>query len=150
MRLTGGTPVLRMTKHFEHFEHTADVGIAAWGDSIAELYEALAEGLAEFICPRPTVSASQEREVAVQAEDAEALAVDFLSAVLNLIQTDRFMVAGVRITDADEHHIVATLTGESYDPVRHEIHTEVKAVTYHLLRVAQEVGRWTGRVVLDL
>jgi len=137
-------------KHFEHFEHTADVGIAAWGDSFGELYEALAEGLAEFICARPTVTASQERELTVQAEDAEALAVDFLSAVLNLIQVDRFMVARVRVTEAGEHHIEATLLGEPYNPARHEIHTEVKAVTYHLLRVAKEADRWTGRVVLDL
>jgi len=137
-------------KHCENFEHTADVGIAAWGDSIGELYEALAEGLAEFICHRPTVSATQEREISVQAEDAEALAVDFLSEVLNLIQTDRFMVAAVRVADADEHHVTATLLGEPYDPAQHEIHTEVKAVTYHLLKVAREAGRWTGRVVLDL
>jgi len=137
-------------KHFENFEHTADVGIAAWGDSIGELYEALAEGLAEFICPRPTVAATGEHAITVTAEDAEALAVDFLSAVLNVIQADRFMLARVRISNADEHHVAATLIGEPYDPRRHEIHTEVKAVTYHLLRVAREENRWTGRVVLDL
>jgi len=137
-------------KHHENFEHTADVGIAAWGDSVGELYEALAEGLAEFIYPRAAVAAERQREMTVRAEDAEALVVDFLSAVLNLIQTDRFMVARVRVADADEYHVAATLAGEPYDPRRHEIHTEVKAVTYHLLRVAREDNRWTGRVVLDL
>ena len=137
-------------KHYENFEHTADIGIAAWGDSAGELYEALAEGLAEFVCPRPTVAVTSEHELAVSAEDAEALAVDFLSAVLNVIQADRFMVARVRVVDADEHRVTATLLGEPYDPTRHEIHTEVKAVTYHLLSVKQEAGRWNGRVVLDL
>ncbi|MCL2700991.1 MAG: archease [Phycisphaerae bacterium] len=137
-------------KHFEHFEHTADIGIAALGDSIGELYEGLAEGLAEFICPRAAVATAAVREVAVEAEDGEALAVDFLSAVLNVIQADRFMIAAVRAREADEHRIVAELVGEPYDPTRHEIHTEVKAVTYHLLKVAREAGRWGGRVVLDL
>ena len=95
-------------------------------------------------------AAAAQREVTVSAEDAEALAVDFLSAVLNVIQADRFMLARVRISNADEHHVAATLIGEPYDPRRHEIDTEVKAVTYHLLSVKQEAGRWNGRVVLDL
>lgn len=139
-----------MAKHSETFEHTADIGIAAWGDTIGELYEALAEGLADFICARETVKAAHVRILAVQAEDAEALAVDFLSELMNLIQTDRFMVSSVRARQADEHGLTVEVAGEPYDPTRHEIHTEVKAITYHMLKVAREQGRWVGRVVLDL
>ena len=140
-----------MTLEYRHFEHTADIGIEAWGDSIGELYEALASGLADFVCPSHNVAAMEARTITVQAEDAEALAVDFLSEVLNLIQVDRFMVACVRVAEeADEHQVTASLFGEPYDPDQHEIHTEVKAVTYHMLAVEKKDNRWTGRVVLDL
>lgn len=139
-----------MAKHYQTFEHTADVGIQAWGDSLAELFEAMALGLSEVVCVREGVLARQARPLELHAEDVEALAVDFLSAVLNLMQAEHFLVREVAVGRIDEHAVAAELCGETYDPARHEILTEVKAVTYHQLRVVNEGGRWVGRVILDL
>jgi SHS2 domain-containing protein len=165
-----------MTKHCEPFEHPADVGLAARADTLAELYEALAEGLADLICPRATVRPATSRAIEVRAEDAESLAVDFLAAVLSAIQEDRFLVAavsaevvppeGTRAPPAPDSpsapaaagapeqpaavEVRAVLRGETYDPARHELRIEVKAVTYHQLEVARREGAWHGRVVLDL
>ena len=62
-----------MAKHCETFDHTADVGLAARADSPAELFEALAEGLAEFLCPRNTVHPTGSRAIERQAEDIDAV-----------------------------------------------------------------------------
>ncbi|MFB3890681.1 MAG: archease [Phycisphaerae bacterium] len=183
-----------MAKSCETFDHTADVGLAARADTPGELFEALGEGLADYICPRTTVRPREKRTLTVEAEDVEALAVDFLAALLNVIQADRFMVTAVSVMEcggtvaqrhgaalagADEGDsprkrdsagaakavsrpfgtlpphskvkVTAELTGEPFDASRHEIHTEVKAITYHLLKVSQEQdGTWIGRVILDL
>jgi SHS2 domain-containing protein len=140
-----------MAKHCEPFDHPADVGLAAWADTLAELYEALAEGLAELICPRSAVRPTQSRTLEVRAEDREALAVDFLCAVLSAIQEDRFLVASASVTCEDAPPALrAVLCGEPYDQRRHELHIEVKAVTYHQLEIAQRAGRWHGKVLLDL
>jgi SHS2 domain-containing protein len=37
-----------------------------------------------------------------------------------------------------------------YDPQRHPIDTEIKAVTYHQLRIEQREARWEARVIFDL
>ena len=141
-----------MARHCETFDHTADVGLAARADTLGELLEALAEGLGDVICAREQVSPAERRTVAVAAEDLEALAVDFLSAVLAAAQTDRFVVAAVRVTRIDERSpaVEAELSGEPYDAGRHELKTEVKAVTYHQLKIAREGDGWTGRVILDI
>jgi SHS2 domain-containing protein len=139
-----------MAKQCETFDHTADLGLQARADSLAELLEALAEGLADVICPRGQVAAYKTVDLAVEAEDVEALTVDFLSAVLSAIQTRRFAVAACRVREADEARAAGELVGEPLDPGRHEVATEVKAVTYHMLRVAREGEQWTGRVILDL
>lgn len=140
----------RMAKAYETFDHTADVGLAASADTVEELFEALAEALADFICPIKQVAGARQRHLTVRAEDIEVLAVDFLSAVLNVIQTEHYMVAAVRVAPVKDNVISAELMGEVYDASRHEIHTEVKAVTYCQLKIAHEKGRWIGRVVLDL
>ena len=139
-----------MTGHWETFEHTADVGLAGDAATLGELFEAMAQGLAEFICRPDLVKREGVRELRVQAGDVEALLVDFLGEVANVIQTDRFMVASVKVSRMDDNAVKAELAGEPYDPRRHRYRHEVKAVTYHRLKVAQENGKWIARVILDV
>jgi len=56
----------------------------------------------------------------------------------------------VRAVRCDERSAELELLGEPLDPARHEVRTEVKAVTYHALAVARRDGGWAGRVILDL
>jgi len=146
-----------MARHCETFEHTADVGLSAWGDDLGELLAALAEGLIDVVCDRSAVRGRQTRPLTVEAQDREALAVDFLSQVLYAFDADGFLTHRARVVAVaggaagEPARISAELSGEPYDPGRHEIRTEVKAVTYHQLRIApDEAGRWVGRVILDL
>ena len=139
-----------MAKHCETLDHTADVGLLARADTLGELFEALAEGLCDVICLRGSVAAARRRNIAVDAEDIEALAVDFLNEVLWQVQTEHFAVAGVEVRHISETALAAELAGEPHDPRRHETRTEVKAVTYHELKVAREGDGWVGRVILDL
>ena len=132
------------------FDHTADVGIDAEATTAAELFEALAEGLAEVICPPGTVEAERAVHVEVAAEDREGLVVDFLNRVLHIIETERFLVAKVSVSRADDRAVSADVYGQTYDPARHDWAREVKAVTYHQLKVAREGDTWRGRVILDL
>ena len=44
------------------------------------------------VCDRSLVAAAQRRELAVSAEDTEAMTVDFLSQVLLALQADHFLV----------------------------------------------------------
>ena len=146
-----------MAGHCETFDHTADVGLTAWADSLGELLAALAEGLTDVICVRSRICPAAVRKLDVEAQDPEALAVDFLSKILYLFAVDGFLLAdaSVRVLvggglGGGRTAISAELAGETYDPNRHEIRTEVKAVTYHQIKIAPEGGRWVGRVILDL
>ena len=69
----------------------------------------MAEGLADVICDRDEVSSVSIRQVAVQAEDIEALAVDFLNEVLSVMQTDRFVVTSVRVKKIETNAVEADL-----------------------------------------
>lgn len=139
-----------MAKECESFELPADIGLSARADSSAELLEALAEGLADLICPRANVQPRETVELDVQADDWESLAVTFLWKVMDLIQADHLAVASVSVTQACPTGARARVACEKLDPGRHEVLTEVKAVTYHQLEFRPDGPRWAGRVVLDL
>ena len=139
-----------MAKHWEMFDHTADAGLAGRGESLCELFEAMAEGLARFICPSPPAEPRETRRVDVEAEDIEALMVEFLSAVLAVIQAEHMVVGPVRVEEASPRAVRARLLAERYDPRRHELAAEVKAITWHKLQVTCENDTWTARVILDI
>ena len=93
---------------------------------------------------------AQDQQGSPAPEDVEALCVDFLVEVLTVAQVDRFMLAEIRAGRCTEHEVAAELIGEPYDPARHELGHEVKAVTYHQLEVARDRGAWTARVIVDV
>ncbi len=76
--------------------------------------------------------------------------MDFLVAVMTAVQVDRFLVAQARVVEISPRAVRADLSGEPYNPARHEWAHEVKAVTYHQLRVAREPDAWVGRVIVDV
>ncbi len=45
---------------------------------------------------------------------------------------------------------MGAVVGEPYDPSRHTVLAQIKAVTYHQVRVAQDAGEWSARVILDV
>ena len=49
-----------------------------------------------------------------------------------------------------EHAASARLSGESFDPERHERGHEVKAVTHHELTIEQSERGFVARVLLDI
>ncbi|MGC9455532.1 MAG: archease [Phycisphaerae bacterium] len=139
-----------MAKECTTFEHTADVGLEARADTFAELLEALGEGLADLVAPRRQVRPEETRELSVTSDDAESLVVDFLNELAGILEADRFLISQVRVRSASQKSLEAELAGEPFDARRHEYETEVKAATYHDIRVAQEHDGWHGRVILDI
>ena len=139
-----------MAKQKETFEHTADIGVNASADTLGELFEALAEAMADIIFVREQVKPKHVNLIAIESEDVEALAIDFLQKELTLIQADRFLPSKVNVIEIDEEHLRAELHGELFDSSRHEFNTEIKAVTYHQLVVEKRNDRWFARIIFDV
>ncbi len=139
-----------MTKHCRTFEHTADMGLEGRADTLAELFEAMGEGLAEVICPRRSVKKQKRLQIRVESENVESLLVDYLAELLGLFNLKKLLIARVSVERIDETSVAAEVVGEPYDPARHELGDEIKAVTYHQLKVAREGDGWIGRVILDI
>jgi SHS2 domain-containing protein len=135
---------------WETFEHTADLGLRARADTLAELFAALGEALAEQICPIACVRPQEKVKVSAQADDLEALAVEFLSELLRLFQIRKFVFSGVSVESIRHGQVEAAVRGEPVDLARHQLGEEIKAVTYHRIKIAREGPQWVGQVILDL
>ncbi len=131
-------------------EHTADMGIEASGATLEELFAEAASGLLEIIAGTPQVVAREERRVTVTAGDTGELLVHWLNEILYLFESQGFLPLDFEIEEIRMNRLRARVRGETFDPQRHPLEREVKAVTYHQLRVEKTDGLWWARVYVDL
>jgi protein archease len=135
-------------RDFEVLEHTADVGIRAWGASLEETFEAATEGLASILGGwRP--GRGDVREVTIEPGDVGAQLVDWLSEVIYLQESQDSVITGVSVERVSEDGTRGTVT---LAPRGDEVleGTAVKAITYHQLRVEETPKGWVAEVYVDV
>ena len=132
------------------FDHTADLGVEVTAATREDLYAGAAIALFDLMADLSTVRAGTSREVAVAGEDAADLLVNFLRELLDAHNGDGFLVKACLVRELNVCKIRALLRGERFDPARHRIAREIKAVTYHQASVEKTGDGWKARVVFDV
>jgi len=132
---------------YEEIEHTADVGIRAYGRSLDELFANAAEGMFSLIADLSEVKPVGEIEIRLQADDLPTLFLRWLGELLYIHDTQRFLFSAF-----DVHVVGRSLEGhargEAIDKDRHELRLVIKAVTRHGLTVDPEKG--IAEVIFDI
>jgi protein archease len=137
---------------YEYFDHTADVGIrlkavdleTLLNDAGIALFSLIVDNLAQ-VQPREEV----EIDVAGSVSEADYLLFDWLNELLRQFEETTLVFCRFEVMLSADG-IAATGFGEPLDPDRHGLGNEVKAVTYHRLRVEQTPEGWEGEVILDI
>ena len=134
---------------FEVIDHTADVGIVAYGGNLGEAFANAAYGMFSLIAELDGVTENLCREIALQAPDQEVLLVDWLNELLYLFDVDHVIFSRFEISDLNQNQLRAKAYGEKIDTSRHQLKTEVKAATYHSLKIEENNG-FRVQVILDI
>ncbi len=134
----------------EAFEHTADVGVHAWGARLTELFEEAAAGLIEVMLDPASVQQRESVSVSAEGLEPEGLLVAWLEEVLFAFDARGFAPATAKVTALDQGRVEGTLAGEPFDRSRHRPRSEVKAVTYHDLAVEKTQRGYEASVIFDL
>ncbi|HEY1269824.1 MAG TPA: archease [Candidatus Binatia bacterium] len=135
---------------FREIDHTADLGIEAEGATPAELFAAAAEGFYSLIVDPAGIEAKEEISIAASGAGWDELLQAWLSELLAAFNLRGFLGKDCAVTHIEAEHVHGTVKGEPLDLSRHRFHTEIKAVTYHDLRVWHEGGAWRARVIFDV
>jgi SHS2 domain-containing protein len=138
------------TAGYEHFEVEADVGVRAWGATLAEAFAQTALGVFALVVPPEDVSVRETREVRAQGESHEILLVSWINECLYVHEIEGFAVHHVSVTAEPGAFVHGELHGEPIDPERHRLGTVVKAATLHRIAVTPSPGRYETRLVVDV
>ena len=138
-----------MEKDFEIVNHTADVGIIAYGANIKQAFANAAKGLFSLITELDDVQEVLHRDIEVTATDKESLLVEWLNELIYQFDTENIIFKRFDITELDNTRLKAKNYGEKVDSARHKLKTGVKAATYHMLKVDKDDG-YKVQVIFDI
>jgi SHS2 domain-containing protein len=135
---------------YEVFEHTADLGLRVRAGSLEQLLAEAARALfSTLVVNLDAVRCVQEKTYQIAGKEADYLLFDWLTELLYTFETEHLLLVhfDVRVNDAG---LEATCHGEPLDRQRHELDHEVKAITYHELKVEPAADGWLAEVIVDI
>jgi SHS2 domain-containing protein len=135
---------------FEVLEHTADIGIRAFGQDAREALVNAARGMFSVITDISSVEPRETVAVRVRAPDSEALLQEWLEELLYQSQTRAMLFSRFAIDSLEGNSLGGRAWGERIDPERHELKLEIKAVTYHALRFGPAEDGWAAQAIFDV
>lgn len=135
---------------YEHFEHTADLGLRVRAPDLNGLFAEAATALfAAIVDGIDTVRPERAVDVSIEGSDLDYLLFDWLRELLYRFDAEHVVFSRFDVSVGDAG-LAATAWGEPLDPARHVLAHEVKAVTYHGLFVEQEGTDWVAEVIVDI
>ena len=129
-----------MEKEFEIVNHTADVGIIAYGADMNEAFANAAKALFSLITELDDVEEVMHRDIELTAPDQESLLVEWLNELIYLFDAENIIFKRFDITQLSQTHLKARSYGHKVDSSKHKLKTGVKAATYHMLKIDKNNG----------
>ena len=137
-------------KGYEFFEHTADVGLRATGNTLPELFTYCAQGLVELMAEDSAIEPTESRTVSLNAESAESLLQAWLTELIVWFDIDRFLPSAFELETVTETALCGRVRGGRFDPARHPSGVEIKGVTRHQFRVERVNNQWQASLIFDV
>jgi protein archease len=137
---------------FEYFDVTADVGFRAYGRNLEEAFENAALAVFDTITDTKRIKKQLSKRITIESEDKKALLYDWLTELLFLHDAEDLIFSQFQVKISrkgpDRFVLEAEASGEEFDTIIHEVRDEVKAVTFHLMKIQKEHG-YMVQVILD-
>ena len=106
-------------KSYEYIDHTADIGMRAYGMSLSELIQHAGEGFINLIVDRENINESLEKHITIGRCSLEDLIVNWLSELNYLFEIDSLIFNRFLVDINPGNSLDARCFGEKYDPARH-------------------------------
>lgn len=137
-------------KRYEVLDHIADVQVRVFGDTLADLFANAAFALFDTMADIQSVPERTQRALDISADDLEHLVHAWLSELLFLFATQHLLLSRFHVLSVTPQRVTAEVGGEPLDLQRHTFYTEIKAVTYHQLRVERSPHGWVAEIIFDI
>ena len=131
-------------------DHTADFGIHVFGADPKDLFANAAQAMFDQIVTVDSLKGTGKQNLDITGDDWPDLMVNWLRELLYLWTGKAMLIKRVAIISISEHQLSAKVPFDTFDPNRHEIKNEIKAVTYHQIQVESGPAGWESKIIFDV
>ena len=132
---------------YELIDHTADMMVKAYGDTLEECFANAAYALFDQTVDLSNIGTDEEISIRVSGMDDEDRLYSFLAEMLFIEDCDNLILKEFDVSFEDDD-VVCVARGETLDRGKHRIRSEVKAITYHMMEIDRELPSVT--VIFDV
>lgn len=137
-------------KRYEIIEHTADIGIKAYGKDLKDLFINAAYGMFDIIADLEGLKPATSIKVELTAGNTEELLVAWLDELLYNFYTKNIIFADFKIIDLSDTSMKAEVFGKHIGDKKSRLKTEIKAATYHDLKIEEKSGTYEVQIIFDV
>lgn len=141
-------------KGYKFLDHISDVQVRCWGVDLKEAFSQSALSLFDTITDIKEIEKKISRSFQISAEDKESLLFDFLSEFLYFFDTEDLIFSEIKVINIDEKNkqyvLNAEAKGEKFNPDKHSIGVEVKAITYSYMKIKEKKNKTMIEVIFDI
>ena len=141
-------------KKLKWINHPADLGFVAYGENIKELFKNAAWGMLNIITDLKKVSIKTTTKINLKANNPEELLIIWLNELLYYYNVKKIIFNDFELKKINKTHLCAHARGEKINLFKHKINTEIKAATYHQLKITHfpnhKIYHWQAQIIFDV
>lgn len=138
-----------MKKGWEHYAHTADMGIRGFGSTAEEAFASAALAMVAVSVEPEKIEQKQKVDVTCHENDIELLFIEWLNSILYEMATRKMLFSRFEVA-IDGDKLTGRAWGEKLDLKRHQPSVEIKGTSYSDLKVEEKDGKWTAQCIIDI
>ncbi|MFZ5980528.1 MAG: archease [Candidatus Zixiibacteriota bacterium] len=128
-------------KKYEFIEHTADIAIKAYGDTLEAAFASAAEAMFDIITSGSKITGERAISFQVESIDIEGVLVAFLSELIARHETENQVMTAFEVRFSGPGALEVSARAEPFDFSRHGRGAQVKGVSYHMMEIFDGRGK---------
>jgi SHS2 domain-containing protein len=138
---------------FRYIDHVSDAMVEAYGRTLGEAFAHSARALVNLVCNVSKVDPDKIVTIETTGFDRKSLLYNWLEKVLLVLLIDNIILAKFEVKikrHKDKYYLFSTCKGDDFLRQKHEYKVEVKAITYHGMKITDKKGKVIIRFLVDL
>ena len=138
---------------YRFLEHMTDLEVEARGKDLGEAFENAGKAIEDTMVDIASIHEGITKSVTIEERDVEALLYSWIEYLIIMQDIDNLLFSkfACKVSKTDSgFRLEANVSGEKFDPERHEQKTAIKAPTYHGMSVTHEPSGAIMRFLVDL
>ena len=134
---------------YETFDHTADVGLRIRAADLDTLFADAARAMFSVMAGDLAAVRPRKKFDRARSGRSRRLLRDWLGELLYTFHVRKLVFSDFTVA-VSERGLQGTARGEPMDAARHQLDVEIKAVTWHGLKVERTGDGWLAEVIVDI